>query len=301
MSKKILVWSLLFVVAFLWGISFLASTIALKYATTMEVLSVRWLLGALMFLILIAFKVVKVDFKGKPKGGLLLMALIQPCIYSLCELLGIKYTTVSESSVIIALIPIMVIIFSAIFLKEKTEPMIKLAVGLAFLGVIVNTVFAPGFSLGGELKGFFFLFIAITCGGIYNIMVGRVGKHYSVVEMSTVITTAGAIFYNLISLIGGNGLHPYVTLFTNGSFALNVLFLGLGCSFGAYLIYNYILTQLPAGIAACLQVNGVTLVGVISGILVVGDPFGWYTVVGIILLTSGIAIASLRGNKNLVE
>lgn len=298
-TKKVIVWSLLGVVAFLWGISFLASTVALRSVEPLELLSVRWTVAAVLFVLLISFGIVKVNYKGKPTKYLLLMAFVQPCLYSLFELLGIKYTTTSTSSIVISLISIMVIIISAIFLKEHYGRKVKIAVVVAFLGVITTTVFAPDFSLGGELKGFLYLFIAITLGAIYNIIVNKLSAHYSVVEMTTVMTISGAVFYNIISLLQGNGIHPYAMVIEDGSFALSSLYLGIGCSFGAYFIYNYILSKLPPGIASCLQVNGITLVGVVAGVVVAGDPFGWYTVVGIILLAIGIAIASLEGNNDI--
>ena len=82
-------------------------------------------------------------------------------------------------------------------------------------------------------------------------------------------------------------------LLVDTNYLLSALFLGLGCSFGAYFCYNYILTKIRPAIASCLQVNGVTLIGVISGIVVMHDPFGWYTIIGMIFLVIGIAIASL--------
>lgn len=298
-TNRALVWSLLVVVAFLWGVSFLASTIALKSVDPMELLAVRWGLSAILFLILIASRVIKVSYKGKPIKELILMAIFQPCLYSLFELLGIKYTSTSESSIMISLIPIMVIIIAALFYKQHYSRKVKFAVLIAFLGVLITTVFSPAFSIGGQGKGFIYLILAIITSGFYNLMVNNLSKHYSAIEISATMVVIGGIFYNIISLCQGNGIHPYQMMAVDSSFLLAALFLGFGCSFGAYFLYNYILTKMQPGIASCLQVNGVTLVGVIAGIVVMNDPFGWYTVVGMILLTFGIAVASLEGNKDI--
>lgn len=299
MNKKGFVWVLLALVAFLWGISFLAIKIALDYCEPMELLAVRWPIAALIFIVLIATGVLKVNLKGKPIWKLGLLALIQPCLYAIFEILGVKYTTTSEASVFLSLVPVMIIILSAIFLKEHYSKKIKMAVFIALLGVVIITVFGPDFSLSGDNRGYLFLLFTITSGASYNLIVKQLDKEFSSIEMSLAMCVSGAICFNIISLIQGNGIHPYTLLFTDINFAIPTLFLGIGCSFLAYWMFNYCLTKIPTGICVCVQVNGVTLVGVIAGILVCHDPFGWYTVVGMILLTFGIAVASLEGNKDL--
>ena len=66
----------------------------------MELLALRWTVSALLFLILIALRVVKVSYKGKNVKLVLLVGVLQPCIYAIFETLGIKYTTTSELSLL---------------------------------------------------------------------------------------------------------------------------------------------------------------------------------------------------------
>lgn len=304
-ENKVVIWLLLAMVATLWGLSFFASTSALHYVGPFELLSVRWTIAALIFLTLIGLRVVKVDFKSKfniknrATRYLLLLVTFQPCLYATFEILGIKHTTTSESSIIIALIPIVVIVLSRLLYKEKYSLKVKLATATAFLGLVITTLFAPSFSFGGGGIGYLYLFLAITMGGCYNLAVRETSKSYSVVEMSTAMTVVGMVFFNAISLGQGNGLHPWETLLKEGNFTLAALYLGVGCSFLAYMTSTYILTKLPPGIASCLQANGVTVVGALSGILIAGDTYGWYTFVGMALICIGIAVVSLEGNKDL--
>ena len=60
--------------------------------------------------------------------------------------------------------------------------------------------------------------------------------------------------------------------------------------------YNFVLGKLPATIGANLVANSVTAVGVISGCVFAGDPFGWYTAVGVTLTITGVCLSSL-GSK----
>ena len=103
---------------------------------------------------------------------------------------------------------------------------------------------------------------------------------------------AGGVFFNLLSLLQGNGLHPYRVFFAGGTSTWALLYLGIGCSFTAYLIFNYILSRLKAELASCIQTNSITAVGVAAGIIWGGDSWGWYTVAGMLMTIAGIIIAS---------
>ncbi len=77
-----------------------------------------------------------------------------------------------------------------------------------------------------------------------------------------------------------------------------LLFLGLGCGVLCYLMYNYNLGRLNSTIASCIQTNSINIVGVSAGILILSDPWGWYTVVGLVLMSTGIVICALANNNS---
>ncbi|MDD2218313.1 MAG: EamA family transporter, partial [Eubacteriales bacterium] len=73
--------------------------------------------------------------------------------------------------------------------------------------------------------------------------------------------------------------------------------LGAGCSVICYMILNYIIEKMPAHHASALQVNLVTITAVVAGVLIRGDDFGWYTVVGLIMMLGGIILLSRQEAK----
>ena len=97
-----MVYFLLALLGLLWGLSFLGTKIALEALAPIEVLAVRWMIAFLLFLLLIAFRVIHVNYRGKPVRYLVIAAALQPCIYALLETWGVKLTTASESSIFIA-------------------------------------------------------------------------------------------------------------------------------------------------------------------------------------------------------
>ena len=136
----------------IFGLSFLFSKVALDYAEPSVMLSVRFLTAfAVMSLILLSGKQ-KVSFKNKPVGKLLLMGLVQPVIYYICETHGIALTTASFSGVMIGLIPVAGLILGVLFLKEKCTFLQVVFTVLSVVGVGLTTTGGFGtFSLPGFL------------------------------------------------------------------------------------------------------------------------------------------------------
>ena len=73
----------------IFGVSFLASSVALAQTAPLVVLAVRFLTAFIALnLIVILFRV-PMRFRGKPMGRLLLLGIVQPVIYYICENYGI--------------------------------------------------------------------------------------------------------------------------------------------------------------------------------------------------------------------
>lgn len=288
---------LLVILSLLWGLSFLGTKILLEVMLPAEILAVRWTLAFVTFTILILLKVVKVDFKKKPIKLLLIAAAMQPCAYSILETWGVNLTTSSESSIFIAMVPLVVVLQERIFLKKKVSKLVMCAMMISFTGVLITVVFAPGFSTGSKLIGYLALIAAITVGSAYSVYSNKFNKSFSPVEITYALAIAGMIFFNTLSLADGNGFSAYQRMFTDWETAAALVFLGVGCSCVAYLIFNYNLSRLPAAIVAVLQTNAITVVGVVAGIIFGGDPWGLYTVIGLAMAITGICISSTEDMK----
>lgn len=296
-EQKWFLYALVPVCALMWGLSYLGTSVTLNHLGVMELLALRWTVSALLFLILIALRVVKVSYKGKNVKLVLLVGVLQPCIYAIFETLGIKYTTTSESSIFIATIPLMVLIIGALFLHRRNSRRTIFAIVMAFAGVIICVAFSPEFSLGGKGIGYLFLMGAVISGAIYTYASNKASADFDAIEITFTISVLGAVFFNAVSFAMGNGLHGYMLCFTDTRVLSGVLFLGICCSCLCYLIFNYVLGKLPPVIGTNLVSNSVTAVGVVSGCVFAGDPFGWHIVVGVALTIAGVCISSGGAEK----
>lgn len=293
-ESKLFLYGMIPVCSLCWGFSFLGTKVALVELEPMQLLAMRWTIGALIFLLLGALKVINLNFKGRPIKWILLTGLLQPCIYSPFETAGINLTTASESAILIATIPLMVLLIGELFFHKKTSRTTKLSIVMAFAGVVICIAFAPGFSLGGKALGFLLLGGAILAGGFYSYASSLASEDYNALEITATIAIMGCISFNAMSFAMGYGVSGWQACFADGKLFLSVLFLGTCCSCLCYLIFNYVLGKLPTAIASNLIANGTTAVGVLAGCLMAGDPFGWYTVVGLALTIAGIVLSSTQ-------
>jgi len=293
----VLVYGLMAVLSLLWGLSFLGTKVLLDVVSPIEVLAVRWMLAFLLFSLLVALKIVKVDYRGKNLKPLLAAASIQPCSYALLETWGVNLTTASESSIFIALVPLMVVLQSRLFLGQKVSRKVLGAILLSFAGVLVCILFSPGFSTGSRYIGYLVLIVTVAVGAFYTVFAKKINAQYTPMEITYMLTIVGSLFFNVLALVSGHGFHGYQAMFTSMETAGAFLFLGFGCSCAAYMIFNYTISRLKAAIASNIQANSITVVGVAAGIVIGGDPWGWYTVIGLVMTITGIWITSREGQK----
>lgn len=283
---------LLMFLALLWGMSFFFTTVAVQKLGAMELLAMRWTISAVIFLILIAFGLIKIDMHKQGFKYVALTGALQPCIYSIFETNGIKMTSTTESSIIIALIPCMVLILGTLFFNKRVNWKIVASILIAFVGVVICTAFSPEFTIGGKWQGYLVMMGAVVTGGFYAHASAKAGETFNALEVTAIISIMGGIFFSIISLAMGYGLDGVKVCMQYHDVALAVIFLGVFCSCLCYIIFNHVLGHMATAIASNLSASLSTAVGVISGVLFAGDPFGWFTIVGLSLTITGVWLSS---------
>ena len=197
-------------------------------------------------------------------------------------ILAFRYLSLADAHSVGALTPIVVVVFSFIFLKEKISPKIWIVIFIGFFGVLV--VMRPGLSVFDPmslipLAAAFFL-------GLYQIVTRKVSE-YDKNETS--------LFYSGIT---GITLMGFVSLFFWENITINFfpLFIGVGIfySFGFY----FQIIALSKARASLIQPFHYTLIfwAIIFGYFFYGDIPDVFTVIGaLIIAISGIYI--FKNNK----
>ncbi|HKK96457.1 MAG TPA: DMT family transporter [Anaerovoracaceae bacterium] len=297
MNNKVVTIILTVLAALAWGLSFFFTIVALKYFDPISLLGLRWGIAGLLFAIFYFVGFIKCDFKGKNIKPLIAAGLLQPCLYSIFETTGIGMTSTSESAIIIAMIPIFTLIVSVIIYKKRLSKLSIFAVVIAFSGIVVCTYFSPEFTATGKLLGYLVLFGAVICSAFYTHSINNAGKSFTSTEITLVISISGGVFFTILNFIFGDGFNTYVVFINESDSMFSVIFLGIACSFLCYLAFNNILTKFSPVVVTNVFINGVTLIGIISGVVLAGDPFGLFIVIGAGMTMTGITLTTLTNNK----
>ena len=284
--------------ALIFGFSFLFTKEALNEVKPFHLLGFRFGLAAIVLSILNITKIIKVQYKGKPIKNLVAIALAQPVAYFIFETYGVKLTTTSESGMMLALIPVLVTILAAIFLKEFPTKIQSLFVGFSVLGVIFIVIMKSN-EIGSSFVGIMILLLAVLCASIFNILSRKYSTEFTSVEITFAMMWIGAITFNLISiiehLINGN-INSYFVPLSNPKVVGALFYLGILSSIIAFFLVNYALSKLEASRAAVFS-NLSSVVSIVAGVIIANEPFYWYQIVGGIMILLGVWGTNYFGSK----
>jgi len=274
----------------IWGFSNTFTKIAMESASIYYVLSVRFLI-AIFALTLIGFKVkTKTEASEQERrngfGRLILLGVIE-LIYFFCETYGIELTNVTVSGVVLAVSPIISMVFASVFLKEYPSKRQVVYSVVAVLGVVLITV-SEG--MEGQIQPFGLVLLAggAICASVFRVLNRKIINVFSTFERSYSVVGVSAIGYTIMALIQSSQTSgAFFEPMTHLSFVLSVLVLSLGSSVGANMLANYAATKLSV---VRLSVFGTicTLCSMTGGILFLGEPINWMSVLGAVLIILGI-------------
>jgi drug/metabolite transporter (DMT)-like permease len=257
----------------IYGLSFIFSKTALGYTTPAVMLVLRFGIALLVMLLLIAFRIIRIDLKGKPVLPLLLLGLFQPVIYFIFESYGIEYTNASFSGIMIALIPIISTIMSAIFLKEelKRSKLFWILCSVAGVELISVTESQSG---AIQLKGVIFMVLAVLSASAFSIMSRSLSDKFTSFERTFVMMVLGFAAYVIMGLVQyGGGFAPAIAEgVQHREVIVSVLFLSVLSSVVAFFGQNYSISALNVQ-RAMVFANLAPVVSVIAGVLLLGEPF----------------------------
>lgn len=284
--------------ALIFGFSFLFTKEALSGIGPFHLLGFRFGTAAVVLTILKFFKVIKVDYKGKGLYKLVAIALAQPVIYFTFEVIGIKMTTSSEAGMMIALIPVVVTILAAIFLKEYPAKSQIFFVGLSVAGAIFIVIMKSS-EIGSNIVGIMVLLMAVLCASIFNILSRKYSTDFKPVEITFAMMWIGAITFNSIAIIKhfiAGDITDYFVPLSNIKVISSILYLGILSSVIAFFLVNYTLSKIEASRSAVFA-NLSSVTSIIAGVLIRHESFYWYQFVGAVMILTGVWGTNYFGSK----
>ena len=210
------------------------------------------------------------------------------CINQVCFTVGLRYTTVGHSAVILGMGPIYVLALSSAMRLERLTARKAVGMGVSLIGVVVLAA-EEGFGTHSPT----FLGDAITMGGsvgfaLYAVLAKRVAKTYDTLTMTTFSQIFGAIIALPVAVIEALRIGPAAHWAAIGweSWA-STAYMAVFGSAGAYLLYFWLLRYMPPSqLSAFSYLLPVT--ATLLGIWWLGEKGSWNELVGGALVLGGV-------------
>lgn len=257
----------------IFGFSFIFSKMALSAAHPLIILSVRFTVAFIVMSLLTLTGEFRLSPKGKPKKKLLIMALAQPLFYFIFELYGLSLVSSALSGVIIALVPVAVMLLSALFLGEKPGLLQGVCTAVSLISVSVMSIISND-GKENRISGILLLIAAVLCAAVFNILSRGESERFSPFERTWFMFSVSALGFNAaaIAVLRGKYITEFVAAAGSYSFWVAIFYLAVVSSVAAFLLYNYSTTLISATRAASFS-NIITVVTVIAGVTVLHEHF----------------------------
>lgn len=250
----------------LWGGSFSTMRMALDVLSPWSVMWLRMTIA--MLCVLPFYRTVNLRVYRRGDWKLLLPAVIlQPCLYFWMESAALKLTTSAQAGIISASVPLLVSVGAWIVLREVLTARALTGLVLAMLGVGVLTFggqateSAPSPLLGNTLE-----LLAMVSAAANMIMIRILGRRYDAWTLTVMQVATGCIFFSP----GLLELRQIPAEACDARLIGILVFLGAGVTLGAFSLYNWAMTRMPAGTVSA-HINLIPVVAVTCGILFLNE------------------------------
>ena len=212
-------------------------------------------------------------------------------MYFLTENESLRFTTATNTSLIVCSCPLFAMLIIALFYKsERFSRLQALGSLLALIGmaaVVLNGHFVLHLSPLGDTLAF----SACICWALYTLLMKPVMGRYP-----AMFITRKVFFYGILTILPYYIFLPYIpspAVLMRPEVALNLLFLGSAASLVCYLTWSWCMKGLGAVICTnWVYVNPITTI--IAAWLILDEQITVYFLIGSILIIAGMYLSSKK-------
>jgi drug/metabolite transporter (DMT)-like permease len=277
----------------LWGSSFVALKYSFQKMHPLMVIFGRMAVASLCFVPLLG-ALPRMGLRRRHLVPILLMCGCEPCLYFSFETAALIYTAASQAAMVTAMLPLLVGLCAGVFLGERITRR-------TVCGFLIAAGGAIWLGLGGRetaqapnpLLGNFFEFMAMVCAAGYTILMKRLSKELHPFFLTGLQAVGGALFFAPVLLLPEVRSAP---LSVDGW--LVVLYLGTVVSVGAYGLYNFGISRIPASQAAAF-VNLIPVFSLVFGFFVLEERLTLWQWLACALVFTGVLLSQEAGRWRL--
>lgn len=273
-----------------WATSFLASKVLMEDGgmTPVEVFVYRFSLAYIVLLCFTWRKIASNSWRHE-----LIFAICGICagsLYFIAENYALKLTSTGNVSLLASISPLFTTILMAIVYRSRIAPPVVVGSVVSFIGVGC-VIFSNGTGLEFHPEGDLLALSAAMSWAVYTILIKRITPYYNSFFVTRKLFFYGVLTALPLMLSQHEPLH-LMELFDVHSpkLLLNLLFLALLCSLGAYLVWNETMKILgPVTANNYLYVQPV--ITLVAAYFIMAEPVYPLGYLGCVLVIGGLVLA----------
>ena len=213
---------------------------------------------------------------------------------------GISLTSGLHVSIIDAALPLVTILFSAFFLKEKIQMDYWIGIMLGAIGVLFITIPSSDTNQEVSLIGDILILLSTFLFAFYTVLLKRPKQERRL---------SNKVFTTVTLMIGAAIVLPFamIEIFYYGfpkietwKIGFSVVYLVIGATILAYWFWNKALETVSASISG-LYLNGLPLISIITSIILLNESLTWKIIMGGSLVLIGVGWADKQKLRNLLK
>ena len=269
----------------MWGTSFVSTKVLLNYGMQpVEIYIYRFILAYLVVMLIGTKRLLSNNWRDE--GLLALCGVLSGSIYFLAENFALEYTLVTNVSLLTSLSPLITaLLVASVYKTEKLGIGTWVGSAIAIMGVAC-VVFNSSSSLEVRPLGDFLSLAAAFSWSIYSLVLRRLNAGYDVWFI-----TRKTFFYGLITsipfLIYEHNTVDLLEALQRPQVYGNILFLGLGASTIAYVLWAVTVRQVGA-VKANNYMYLQSIITLLVSAVVLGERITLLGCVGIVLIIGGL-------------
>ena len=277
-----------------WGMSFIWTSIVFDYYPPITTIFLRLVISSTFLFIILAVSGFLQRIRREHFLLFLLSAIFNPFFYFLGENYGLKYSTPSISAVVIATIPLFTPFAAWFMIREKVSRLNIAGIMISFTGILVMLI-KPDFSFATDPLGVILLLLAVVSAVIYSILLKRLTKHYTPVNIIAWQNLLGVIFFLPLFLILDFG--EFISVVPDSRLLIALFSLAIIASSVAYVLFATTIKHIGVS-RANVYSNLIPVTTVIASYFILDEIFTGRKVLGIVIVILGVFITQINKLRN---
>lgn len=278
---------------FFWGMTFVWTKIALNYWEPFTIILARLIISTLILYGFLWIFKKKESINRSDLGLFFLSALFNPFFYFIGENYGVKFSTASVSSVMIATIPVFTAIMAYFVYKERLSPINIVGMALSIAGIIIM-LSGPGFSLASSLKGLLWLLFAVVSAVFYAIVLKKLTYKYSSTTIIAFQNFLGIFLFLPFFFIFD--YNHFITVPITGELIFSIVELAFFGSSLAFIFFTIGMREIGVTRTSLFS-NLIPFFTAVFSFILLKESFTAVKIAGMVIVIAGVVLSQVKRSR----